>query len=90
MLRRSCGLRRGQFEIEPDRDPGCNFVSQREEVCCVAIEPLRPQMRIALGVNQLGVDSDLVAGPLDATYEQVADTDLAADLLCVDRSSCDR
>ena len=47
-------------------------------------------MRIALGVDQLGVDPDLVAGSLDAAFEQVANAELAANLLRVDRLVCDR
>ena len=41
-------------------------------------------MRIGLGIDQLGIDADLVARPPDASFEQVAHAKLAADLLRVD------
>jgi hypothetical protein len=42
-------------------------------------------MRIGFGVDQLRVDADLVARALDASLDDVANTELAADPLCVDR-----
>jgi AraC-like DNA-binding protein len=59
-------------------------VLQGEEIAHVAIEPLGPEMRVGLGIDQLGVDAKLVAGPADAAFQDVAHTQLAADLLCID------
>jgi len=42
-------------------------------------------MRISLGVDQLSVDADAASRPLDAPFQHIAHTQLAADLLCVDR-----
>src|SRR6516164_4972671 len=42
-------------------------------------------MRVALGIDQLGVDANLLARPLDAAFEHIAHPQLAADLLRVDR-----
>jgi hypothetical protein len=42
-------------------------------------------MRIGLGVDQLGVDPDLVARPPDAPFEHIAHTQFTADLPSVDR-----
>jgi hypothetical protein len=74
-----------QLNVERSRDAACNLVLQREEIPRVAIEPLGPQMRIGCGVNQLGVDADPVARPPDASFHHITHTQLAADLLCVDR-----
>jgi len=41
-------------------------------------------MRIALGIDQLGVDPNLVGRPTDASFEHVANGELATDLLGVD------
>ncbi len=42
-------------------------------------------MRVGLGIDQLGIDADLIARPLDATFQHIADAQLATDLLCVGR-----
>jgi hypothetical protein len=42
-------------------------------------------MRIGLGVDQLGIDADLIARPTDASFKHVADAQLAADLLRIGR-----
>ena len=49
-----------------------------------SLASLGPQMRIPFGVDQLGVDADLVARPADAAFQHIAHTKLAADLLGVD------
>jgi hypothetical protein len=57
---------------------------QREQIVCIAIEPLGPQMRIDLGVDQLSVDADPIARPPDAPFKHIAHPQLTADLLRVD------
>jgi len=42
-------------------------------------------VRVGLGVDQLGVDPDLVGRPPHAAFEHIAHAQFAADLLCVDR-----
>jgi len=42
-------------------------------------------MGVVLGVDQLDVDANLVARPADTAFEHIAHTELAADLLRVDR-----
>jgi hypothetical protein len=42
-------------------------------------------MRVGLGIDELGIDADAVARPPDASFEYIADTQLATDLLCVDK-----
>jgi hypothetical protein len=50
----------------------------------VAVEQLRPQMRVGLGVDQLRSDAELVARLPNAPFEHIAHAQLAANLLCVD------
>ena len=38
---------------------------QREQIACVPFDPFGPQMRVALGVDQLNVNADPVARPPD-------------------------
>src|SRR5271165_951369 len=42
-------------------------------------------MRAGFGIDQLDVDPDLIAGSLDAPFENIANAQFAADLLGVDR-----
>src|ERR687894_1758993 len=42
-------------------------------------------MRIALGVDQLGIDPYLVSRPADAAFQHIANTEFAADLPGVNR-----
>jgi hypothetical protein len=85
MLALAGGFRRDQLLLERDRDPGCDLVLQSEQIARVAVEALGPQMRAGRGIDQLGIDADLIARPLDATLQHIADAQLAADLLCVGR-----
>ena len=85
MLASPSRLSADQLEIECDGDAGRDLILQREQVGGIALEPLRPQMRIGLGVDQLRVDADLVARAAHAPFEHIADRKLAADLFGVDR-----
>jgi peptide/nickel transport system substrate-binding protein len=53
------------------------------EVTLVEVEPLRPQMRVGLGIDQLGVDANVVTQPSDAAFQYIANAELTADLLCI-------
>ena len=73
-----------QLGSEGGRDPARDLVLQGKQIGGDAVESLRPQMRIGFGVDQLRIDVGLVARALDAPLEDVADTEFAADPLCVD------
>jgi len=85
MLGRPGGLRSDQLDTERVRDPARDLVLQSEKINCVAVEPLRPKMRVGRGIDELGVDADLAAGPTDASFEHIAHAEVAANLLRVDR-----
>jgi len=57
---------------------------QCEQIADIAVELLGPQMRIRLGIDQLGVDAQFAIRPPDAAFEDIAHAQLAADLLGVD------
>ena len=61
LLGRSGGLRGDQFEVQLDRNPTRDLILQSEQITRVAVEPLRSQMCVGLGIDQLGVDPDLIA-----------------------------
>src|SRR6516225_8795724 len=56
---RSGGLSIGQFEVERNSDAAGYLVLQCEQIADIAVELLGPQMRVGLGVNQLGIDPNL-------------------------------
>jgi hypothetical protein len=61
-----------------------------EQVAEGMVEPYHPEMRVGLGIDQLDIDANLVARPLDASLQYMAYAELAADLLGVDRFCPDR
>ena len=62
-----------------------NLVLHVEQVGDRLVEALRPQVRAALGVDELDVDAHALAAALNAAFERIAHVELAADLLRVDR-----
>ena len=85
ILGRPSGLRSDQLDAERVGDPTRDLVLQGEEIAGVAIESLGPQMRVALGVDQLRANAYLLARSLDAPLQHITHTELAADLLGVDQ-----
>ena len=85
MLRQPDGLRGNEFRTERHRNLTRDVVLQREQITYIAVEPLRPQMCVSCGIDQLRVDADLVARSTDTPFEYIAHAKLAADLLRVDR-----
>src|SRR6516225_4434467 len=65
MIRRAGGFRGEQLQVQGGGDPPRDLVLQGEEIPHVAIEPLRPHLRVGVGVDQLSVDADLVARATD-------------------------
>ena len=83
MLDRPSDLHPDELRTKCNGSPACDQVLHGEKISRIAVEPLRPQMRIGLGIDQLGVDADLIARSPDAAFQHVAHPQLAADLLCV-------
>ena len=54
MLGRPGCLGSDQLDADRVRDPAGDLVLQREQICGVAVEPLRPEMRVGRGIDQLG------------------------------------
>src|SRR6516165_4691630 len=84
MLGRTGGLRSDQLNAKRIREPAGNLVLKREQLNHLAIETLSPQMCVALGIDQLGVNADLVARASDTPFKHIAHAQLATDLLRVD------
>ena len=84
IIGRPRGLSVGQLEIERNSDAAGDLVLQCEQIANIAVELLRPQMRIRLGIDQLSVDAHFAARPPNAAFEDISYAQLAADLLGVD------
>jgi len=83
---RSAGqLRTGNLGVERDRDPVRDLTLQGAQIARVVVEPLRPNMRVGLRIDQLNVDADLFAPTLHASFQHIAHPQLAADPPGVDR-----
>ncbi len=76
-------LSRDQLKAERNSDLAGDLVLDGEQITDVAIEPLGPSVRVALGVDQLGRDPNLLVRSLDAPLQHVAHAELAANLLAV-------
>ena len=65
--------------------PARDLVLQCEQITGVTIEPLRPEIRGGIGIDQLGVDAHPVFRPPHAAFQNIADAELEPNLLGVDR-----
>ncbi len=72
----------GQHAVQRDDDLAGDFALHRKQVVDreFAIVSLRPDMLVGRRVDQLHVDPDAIAGPLDAAFEDMGDVELAADI----------
>jgi hypothetical protein len=62
-----------------------HLVLRREDVCEIAIEPLRPEMPAAAGIDELRRDAHAIAGLAHAPFEHKAHAEIAPDLLHLGR-----
>ena len=61
-----------------------DFVLHVEEVGQRLIEPLRPEMIAFFGVDELDIDAHAVSAALNAALQDIANVQLAPDLLQID------
>jgi hypothetical protein len=66
-------FRNGQLDIERERDLARDLVLELEQIARVAIEAFGPEMRVCLGIDQLGVDANPAARSPDAPLQHIAD-----------------
>jgi hypothetical protein len=55
------------------------------EIGALGVEPVGPKVPAGCGIDQLHVYLNLVTGPPHSAFEHIANAELTADLLCVDR-----
>src|SRR6266545_863406 len=78
-------LRRDQLDVACAGQPGGDLILHVKEVGARLVETSGPQMRAALGIDQLRVYPDPLARVLHAAFEDVSHAELATDLTGVDR-----
>ena len=61
-----------------------DLILRREQITNRFVETLSPEMRSALGGDQLRVDANAVPSALDGAFEHIANAELLADRLGVD------
>ena len=74
-----------EFEIESPGETAGNLVLRCRKVGAIGVEPVRPQLHAAFGIDQLHVHAYLVSSASHAAIEQIADAELAYDLLRIER-----
>jgi hypothetical protein len=60
MLGRLRGLGAEQLCIEPDRAPFRDLVLYAQLIAGIAVEPLRPKMRVGPGIDQPGINPNMI------------------------------
>ena len=72
--------------IECGGDVAGDVVLERKRVHDIAVEPLRPQMRVGFSVNQLRIYAELLAAASHTALEHIAHSQFVTDLPYVNRS----
>src|ERR1700730_3741786 len=73
-----------EFKIKRPRETAGDLALRFREVGTTGVEPVGPDVRAALGIDQLHIHFDLIIGPADAAFKNIANAELAADLLGID------
>ena len=85
----SCSIRRlaslRSSSIQGPCEAAGDLALRFREVRTIGVEPVGPEMRAAFGIDQLRVHPNLITSSPYAAFEDVVNTELAADLLHVDR-----
>ena len=77
-------LGRHKLGVQRVRQAHNDFVLHVEKIGERLVEPFGPKMTAGYGVDELHVDAHAAAAALDAALEDIADVQLAADLLQID------
>src|SRR6516225_11588098 len=74
-----------ELKVERAGEPPGDLALRLREVAPIGLEPIRPKMRAAFGIDQLHVDLYLVAETPHAAFQDITDPKVLADLLHIDR-----
>src|SRR5438093_310899 len=73
------------FMIDGARKAASELVLSFCDGCSSGVVPICPQVRATFGIGQLYVYPKQITGPPEASFDDIAHTELASDLLCVNR-----
>jgi hypothetical protein len=79
------GLRLWELGVQRARQMGDDLVLHLQQLSPGGVELFGPEVGAAFGINKLGVDPDLIAARLDRAFEHVANAQVPANSLGVDR-----
>ena len=74
-----------QLGLNRARNGADDFVLQLEQVSAAAVISFRPQVRVDVGIDQLGSNADVIPRPSHAAFQHIPHTELTTDLLRADR-----
>ena len=77
-------LRFHQLVAQTVRQPPHHFILQHEQVRDILLEPIRPDMRAGLRVDELRVDTNAAWVALDRAFQHITNPEFPPDLLGVD------
>jgi hypothetical protein len=80
----SVGGRLDEFEVKRPRESAGDRVLRSREVGAIGVEPVSPEVRATFGVDQLHVHPNLVTSSSHATFEDIPNAQIAADLPHID------
>src|SRR2546423_14969999 len=84
LAHRPPALGRDQLYMDGTGQPGSDLVLHIEKVGALLVEALGPQMRAALGIDELRIEAHPLASVLHAAFEHVSHAELTADPAGVD------
>ena len=79
------GLGLGELNVHRARQTGDDLVLHLQQIGAGGVELIGPEMRAAVGVDELGVDPDLIAAGQHRAFQHIAHAQILADRLGVDR-----
>ena len=72
-----------EFETERLREAAGDRVLSFREIGAISLKSVRPNVGASLGVDQLDIDADLVAGAPHAAFDDISNAKIPSDLLHV-------
>ena len=80
MLCRPSGFCTDELLMQRDGDPPRDLVLYGEQIADVLVKPLRPEMNVDFGLDQLGSDANPIARSLHAPFKYISHAQFATDL----------
>ena len=73
-----------ELEIERPRKTASDLALSFRQIPAIGVEPVRPNMRAAFGIDQLHVDQNLIATSTHAAFHDIANPQITPVLFRID------